>query len=136
MTRSPLWREFEPGDNFLLIALRYAILFGGLVFMVFAGVMELTWPQQILLGLLTLVLALWLDRASTSYLVTLTLMLLSCFSTFRYGYWRISTVVKFFLNPVSSYTKLDMFFIILLVLAECYAFTILFLGYLQTLWPL
>ena len=136
MTRSPLWREFESGENFLLIGLRYAILFGGLIFMVFAGVMESTWPQQILLGLLTLVVAIWLDRASTSYLITLTLMLLSCFSTFRYGYWRVSTVVKYFNDPGTSWTGLDVFFILLLLAAECYSFGILFLGYLQTLWPL
>src|SRR5438045_2125345 len=127
MTRSPLWREFEFGDNFLLIALRYAILFGGLIFLIFAGVMELTWPQQILLGLLTLVIGIWLDRASTSYLVTLTLMLVSCFSTFRYGYWRISTVVNFFRDPGTPWSGLDMFFILLLLAAECYSFAILFL---------
>jgi cellulose synthase (UDP-forming) len=136
MTRSPLWREFESGDNFLLIALRALILVGGFVFLVFAGILDLTWPQQAVLGLLMVLLAIWIDRSSTSYLVTLTLMLLSCFSTFRYGFWRISTVIKFFADPGTNWTALDAFFIWLLVLAECYAFAILFLGYLQTLWPL
>ena len=136
MTRSPLWREFESGDSVLLKALRFLVLFGGICFLLFTGILDLTWPQQAVLGLLTVLLAIWMDRSSSSYLVTLTLMLLSMYATFRYGFWRISYVIKFFLDPGTQWTYLDMFFIILLVLAETYAFTILFLGYLQTLWPL
>ena len=136
MTRSPLWREFESGDSILLKALRFFILFGGLIFLILTGILDLTWPQQVILGLLTVLLAIWMDRSSSSYLVTLTLMLLSCYSTFRYGYWRISYVIRFFADPGTQWTALDMFFIVLLVIAESYAFVILFLGYLQTLWPL
>ena len=136
MTRSPLWREFESGDSFILRAIRFVILFGGLIVLLFTGILELTWPQQALLGFLTVLIAMWMDRSSTSYLVTLTMMLVSMYSTFRYGYWRISTTVRFFLDPGTRWTYLDMFFIVLLVLAETYAFVILFLGYLQTLWPL
>jgi len=136
MTRSPLWREFESGDNIILRLIRFLILGGGFVFLLFAGILELTWPQQAVMGLLLVLLAIWMDRSSTSYLVTLTLMLLSCFSTFRYGFWRISTVVKFFVDPGSVWTPLDGFFIWLLVFAEAYSFAILFLGFMQTLWPL
>ena len=136
MTRSPLWREFESGDNILLRFLRFLILWGGFVCLIFAGILDLTWPQQAVLGLLLVLLGIWIDRSSTSYMVTLTLMLLSCFSTFRYGFWRISTVIKFFFHPGTNWTALDAFFIWLLVLAEFYAFTILFLGYPQTMWPL
>ncbi len=136
MTRSPLWREFESGDSFLLKALRAVILFGGLFFLVYSGALELTWPQQAVLGLLTVLVAMWMDKSSSSYLVTLTLMLVSCFSTFRYGFWRIATTIKFFLDPGTNWTPLDAFFIWLLVGAESYAFIILFLGYMQTLWPL
>ncbi len=136
MTRSPLWREFESGDGFLLAAVRICIILGGLCFLMFAGILDLSWPQQLVFGLISVFLAFWIDRSSSSYLMTLTLMLVSCFSTFRYGYWRISTVVKYFLDPGSHWSGLDMFFIVLLVLAETYAFIILFLGYLQTLWPL
>ncbi len=56
MTRSPLWREFESGDSFLLKALRFLILFGGICFLIFTGILELTWPQQAVLGLLTVCL--------------------------------------------------------------------------------
>jgi cellulose synthase (UDP-forming) len=136
MTRSPLWREFESGEGLLLVLIRRLILVGGLALLVLAGILDLTWPQQAVLGLLTVLLAVWMDKSSSSYLVTLTLMLVSCFSTFRYGYWRIATTLKFFWDPAVNWTALDAFFIWLLVLAESYAFIILFLGYLQTLWPL
>ena len=67
--------------------------------------------------------------------LTLTLMFVSCYSTFRYGFWRISTTIQFFLDPGAKYSLLDTFFIWLLVFAESYAFIILYLGYMQTLWP-
>ena len=136
MTRSPLWREFESGDSLFLKSIRFFILAGGICFLIFTGILDLTWPQQAVLGLLIVLLAIWMDRSSTSYLVTLTLMLMSMYATFRYGYWRISYVIKFFLDPATDWHALDFFFISLLVIAELYAFTILFLGYLQTLWPL
>ena len=85
MTRSPLWREFESGDGIILRVLRILILGGGMIFLFFAGSLQLTWPQQAVLGLLLVLVAIWVDRSSNSYLITLTLMLLSCFSTFRYG---------------------------------------------------
>jgi cellulose synthase (UDP-forming) len=136
MTASPLWRKFESGDDLFFRVLRVFILIGGIFLLGFTGILELTWPQQIVLGIITMALVVWLDRSSSSYLITLTLMLVSIFSTFRYGYWRISTTVRFFHDPGSVGSGLDAFFISLLLLAELYAFTILFLGYLQTLWPL
>jgi cellulose synthase (UDP-forming) len=136
MTSSPLWRKFESGDDLFFRVLRVLILIGGIFLLGFTGILELTWPQQTVLGIITIALVVWLDRSSSSYLVTLTLMLVSIFSTCRYGYWRISTTVRFFHDPGSMWSGLDAFFISLLLLAELYAFTILFLGYLQTLWPL
>ncbi len=75
-------------------------------------------------------------RSSESYLVTLTLMMLSMFSTLRYGYWRVDQVVRFLRDPANHWGALDVFFILCLLLAEAYAFVILFLGYFQTIWPL
>ncbi len=132
----PLFREFESSDGLFFKLLRFIVLIGGIVLLGFTGVLDLTWPQQIVLSILTIALVVWLDRSSSSYLVTLTLLLVSMFSTFRYGYWRFATTTKFFLNPRSVWTFLDAFFIALLLFAETYAFVTLFLGYLQTLWPL
>ena len=42
----------------------------------------------------------------------------------------------FFSDPANHWGMLDAFFIICLILAETYAFFILFLGYFQTIWPL
>jgi cellulose synthase (UDP-forming) len=136
MSGTPLWREFESGDSFLLKILRFVILVGGVVFLGFTGILELTWPQQLVLGTLTVLVIIWMDRSSSSYLVTLTLMFVSGYSTYRYGYWRIATTLKFFLNPGSVWSWLDAFFMSMLLLAETYAFIILFLGYMQTVWPL
>lgn len=138
MTRSFIWREFESGDGILLKLLRTLIVLGGMTAMLATGILDLTWPQQAVLGLLFVCLGIWMDRSSSSYLVTLTLMLTSCYSTFRYGWWRISTVVHFFTDTATrdKWNWLDAFFIATLCFAEAYAFAILFLGYLQTMWPL
>ena len=44
--------------------------------------------------------------------------------------------VRFFKDPANHWGALDAFFIMCLLLAEVYAFFILFLGYFQTIWPL
>ena len=136
MTGLSLLKEFESGDHFLLKFLRFIVLVGGAAVLIFTGILDLTWPQQAVLGLLTVLLAIWMDRSSSSYLVTLTLMFASGYSTFRYGFWRISYTIKFFLDPGNNWSYLDAFFIWTLVGAESYAFAILFLGFMQTLWPL
>jgi cellulose synthase (UDP-forming) len=136
MTSSPLIQQFESGDGLFFKALRFLLLVSGILLLCFTGILELTWPHQIVLGIITVALVIWLDRSSSSYLVTLTLLLVSIFSTFRYGYWRYATTANFFLAPGSTGRALDAFFIALLLLAETYAFVTLFLGYMQTLWPL
>jgi len=136
MTSSPLMQRFESGDALLFKVLRFLILAGGALLLGFTGILELTWPQQIVLGILTIAIVAWLDRSSSSYVVTLTLLLVSIFSTFRYAYWRYVTTTRFFLAPNAVWRYLDAFFIALLLFAETYAFLTLFLGYMQTLWPL
>ena len=136
MTRSFLWREFESSNSIQMRVLRFSVLAGGLLFFVFSGVLSLNWQQQLILALLTIILAIWMDRGSSSYPVTLTLMLLSIYSTFRYGFWRVSTVLATVCNPGAHWTRLDTSFVCILLLAECYAFVVLLLGYIQMLWPL
>lgn len=136
MTGSPLWREWESGNSIPLSVLRFCVLFVGLLFLALTGVLGLPWPQQALVALLTVVVAVWLDRSSSSYLVTLTLMLLSVYSTFRYGFWRVATTVGSLRDPGSKWMSVDVFFMTLLLLSECYAFVVLVLGYMQMVWPL
>jgi cellulose synthase (UDP-forming) len=136
MTATGLWQDIGAGENIFTKFLRLAFLLAAGVVFYFLAVLPLTWPQQAVLGLLTLLLALALARSSDSYLVTLTLMVMSMFCTFRYGYWRITGTVHFFQDPGNHWGALDAFFILSLIMAEVYAFFILFLGYFQTIWPL
>ncbi|HXC96144.1 MAG TPA: UDP-forming cellulose synthase catalytic subunit [Edaphobacter sp.] len=136
MTSSPLMQQFESGDSLLLKAIRFLVLAGGTLLLGYTAILELDWPQQILLGILTVVVIFWLDRSSGSYLVTLTLLLVSVFSTFRYGYWRYHTTAGFLLAHGFKTRPVDVIFTLLLLFAETYAFLTLCLGYLQTLWPL
>jgi len=138
MSWSRLWREFEAGDGFLLKLLQFVTLTGGLLVLGCAGMLDLDWPQQAVLGLLTIFIAIWIDHSSRSRLVTLTLMLFSIFATFRYGFWRVSSTSSFLSASTNALPRwtLDAVFIGLLLLAELYAFTVLLLGYMQTVWPL
>ena len=136
MSVSQVWHDIGAGETFISKLLRFLFLSVALVMLYFFGTLPLTWPQQAVCGLLTLLMGLSLGRTSDSYLITLTLMILSLFATFRYGFWRISTTVQFFQDPANHWGALDAFFIMSLVFAEGYAFVILFLGFFQTIWPL
>jgi len=136
MTATGLWQDIGAGENVLTRFLRLLFLLAAAIVFYFLAVLPLSWPQQAVLGLITLVISLALARASDSYLITLCLMMMSLFCTFRYGFWRITQVVRFFEDPANHWGALDAFFIFALLFAEVYAFVILFLGYFQTIWPL
>src|SRR5580692_10332522 len=136
MTASSLWQDIGAGENIVTKFLRLAFLVAAGVVFVFLAMLPLSWPQQAVCGLLTLLMSLALARSSDSYLITLSLMMMSMFCTFRYGYWRLTQTVRFFQDPANHWGALDAFFIMSLIVAETYAFFILFLGYFQTIWPL
>ncbi|HEX4038174.1 MAG TPA: UDP-forming cellulose synthase catalytic subunit [Acidobacteriaceae bacterium] len=136
MTQADLWEGFETGRGPFFKLLRFVLIGFGILALIFFGSLSLSWPQQAVLGLLILLLCIWLSRASDSYLITLTLMMMSMFATFRYAWWRIATVAAFFRDPGTKWGPVDAFFILLLLGAEAYAFSILYLGFLQTVWPL
>ncbi len=136
MTATGLWQDIGAGENVFTRFLRLLFLLVAGVVFYFLAVLPLTWPQQAVLGLLTLMISLSLARASDSYIITLCLLIMSLFCTFRYGFWRIEQVMRFFQDPANHWGALDAFFIVSLLMAEIYAFLILFLGYFQTIWPL
>ncbi|HWG21219.1 MAG TPA: UDP-forming cellulose synthase catalytic subunit [Terracidiphilus sp.] len=136
MTATGLWQDIGAGENIFTKLLRLIFMLAAAVAFSFLAVLPLSWPQQAVCGLLTLLMALAIARSSDSYLVTLTLMIMSTFCTFRYGYWRVSQTILFFRDPSNHWGALDAFFILCLIFAEMYAFVILFLGYFQTIWPL
>src|ERR1700684_1895785 len=112
MTASDLWQDIGAGENFFTKLLRLIFLLAAGLIFYFLAVLPLTWPQQAVLGLLTLLMALAMARSSDSYLVTLTLMMLSMFCTFRYGCWRLTGTWRFFQDPANHWGALDAFFII------------------------
>ncbi len=134
--RSPLWREFESGEGAPVRALRAGVIAGGGAFLCAAAVLPMRWPQQGLLAVATLALAVCAHRSSRSRLMTLALVLLSGVSTVRYAIWRAVSVVGFLRDPGSHWSTLDAVFLVALFAAESYAFAVLLLGYLQTAWPL
>src|SRR6202453_2191638 len=136
MTLSGLWQDIGAGENIFTKFLRLVFLLVAAVVFYFLATLPLTWPQQAVCGLLTLLMSMALARSSDSYLITLSLMMMSMFCTFRYGYWRLTQTAHFFRDPANHWGALDAFFIMSLVVAETYAFFILFLGYFQTIWPL
>lgn len=136
MTRSPLWREFESGDALLPRLLRIVIVTGGVLFLLAAAALPLPWPQQAMLGGLLVLAALWLHRGSASHLMTLVLVLLSSFATVRYAIWRFHAVEHYFRFRGTAWSRVDAFFVVVVLAAEAYAFVALLMGYFQTLWPL
>lgn len=122
MTANGLWQEIGAGENILTRLVRLIFMLAATAAFYFLAVLPLSWPQQAVCGLLTLLAALALARSSDSYLITLTLMIMSMFCTFRYGYWRISTTIQYFRDPGNHWGALDAFFVLCLILAETYAF--------------
>ena len=99
MTATGLWQDIGAGENIFTKLLRLLFLLSAGAILYFLAALPLTWPQQAVLGLLTLLMALAVARSSDSYLVTLTLMVMSLFCTFRYGFWRVLQTGRFFQDP-------------------------------------
>jgi cellulose synthase (UDP-forming) len=94
------------------------------------------WPEQAVLAVATILAGYLIHRISNSETVTLALMLASMLSTARYAYWRISAVVEAISKDGARLGVINIFFMLMLLSAEVYAFVILFLGYIQTIRPL
>ena len=99
------------------------------------AILPLNWRSQGLLGILLFAGGWILNRRSSSHRITLALILLSTFATTRYAYWRIFQTVNY-VNRGERINYFDLFFVCLLLLAECYAFIELYLGFFQTAWML
>jgi cellulose synthase (UDP-forming) len=96
----------------------------------------LSWPKQLVLGGVSILLGLLANKLSTSRVVTLGLMFISITATLRYGWWRINLVADFFSDESNSRFSLDSVFLLILLSAEAYTILIMVLGYMQTAWPL
>ncbi|MBZ5603306.1 MAG: UDP-forming cellulose synthase catalytic subunit [Acidobacteriia bacterium] len=96
----------------------------------------LEWKNQAVLGGILFLAALIIDRRFRGRQATVVLMIISLFCTARYAWWRVSETTRHLLFNGSQTPPLELFFVMLLMLAEAYAVLILALGYLQSVRPL
>lgn len=97
--------------------------------------LPLGWKEQAIFGTVVIAFAIFLNATSRSLPVTMLLMVLSIFSTLRYGYWRVIQTWEG-ITSAGHIHRWDNIFVVLLLLAEFFAFSTLILGYFQTLRPL
>ena len=98
-------------------------------------ILPLGWKEQAIFGAGLIVFALFLNTTSRSLTVTTLLMTFSVFSTLRYGYWRVVQTWQG-ITSAGHIHRWDNIFVLLLLVAEFFAFSTLILGYFQTLRPL
>jgi len=98
-------------------------------------ILPLPWKEQSILGAGMIAIAFVLNALSRSALITMALITISVFSTFRYAYWRV-TQTWYGIQSAGHSHQWDTLVVVLLLLAEFYAFATLVLGYFQTLRPL
>jgi cellulose synthase (UDP-forming) len=99
------------------------------------GTLPLPWKQQAILGGGLVIVAILLGATSRARAVTMALVAVSLFCTFRYGFWRV-TQTWYGVTSAGHLYQWDTAFVVMLLLAEFYAFATLALGYFQTLRPL
>ena len=87
---------------------------------------DFKWPEQMVLGTLTIALAFVIHGIADTELVTLALMFASMLATARYAYWRCSSVFDAAVDPGQQVGKIDLAFMLILLSAEIYAFVILY----------
>jgi len=100
----------------------------GIVMLLIVIVTPLDLVSQALFAIVTIV-TMMIIKASPSRGVTLILVTLSIVVSTRYLWWRFTDTLEFA-------SMLEAFLGIGLILAELYAWIVLVLGYVQTLWPL
>jgi cellulose synthase (UDP-forming) len=101
----------------------------GAVALVLSVTVPMTLLEQIAFGLGAFALAALLGRFDGSKRATIAIAILSTAITSRYVYWRITQTLHFD-TPLAALLGLG------LLLAEIYAWAILFFGYIQCAWPL
>lgn len=98
-------------------------------------ILPLPWKEQAIFGAAVIGIAILLNGASRGKAVTMALMVISVFSTFRYGYWRVTQTWDG-ITSAGHLHQWDTLIVLVLLLAEFYAFATLLLGYFQILRPL
>jgi len=110
------------------------VIFGVLTYL--SVTLRFDWKQQAVVGSLTLIIVFVLYSFSHTYVTTVMLIVASLLTTCRYAVWRVTQVYQAISDPSSDLNWAELFFTFLLLSAEMYAFLILVLGYIQTIYPL
>ncbi|MCL6463157.1 MAG: UDP-forming cellulose synthase catalytic subunit [Acidobacterium ailaaui] len=130
------WNSLGTRSSLFAALARYTV-YAILLFLAFECItIRFNWPEQLVLGTLTILLTYAIHRISDAEVVTLALMFASMLATARYAYWRVATVVEAVAKQGGELGWANIFFMLVLLSAEFYAFSILFLGYIQTIRPL
>lgn len=98
--------------------------------------LPLNWTQQLFVSVCLVVVAIVVDRVTKSEAATIGIAALSILSSTRYMYYRITSTFGFGMESGPQPSNVDMVFMLILLLAESYAFVIMILGYFQTIRPL
>jgi len=113
------------------------LVFGLIAFVLFQLIsLDLSWPNQLILGCASILIGLIVNRLSPSRVTTIALMLVSITATLRYGWWRVHVLVQYFSDPSNDRGVFNAFLLLMLISAEAYTVVIMILGYMQTAWPL
>ncbi|WP_255462483.1 UDP-forming cellulose synthase catalytic subunit [Granulicella sp. WH15] len=96
----------------------------------------LGWQKQIVVGIVSILLAMILNRFKGSRVVTIALMLISLAATLRYGWWRVYTIIQYFGDEANPRFTIDAVLMLVLISAEAYTVLIMVLGFMQTSAPL
>ncbi len=129
-------KKATPDNSKRMVLLQRACLVVPCLVMLYFVVLPLDWMQQLFLSCAMILFAIVANKLTSSHLVTLTLTGMSIFSSTRYIYYRCANT--FGVGPESGAQPrtIDMVFMIILLVAELYAFGVLLLGYFQTIRPL
>jgi cellulose synthase (UDP-forming) len=122
--------------GFLTHTFRFAIacVTGFLLFLLVS--LYLPWQEQLVLGIATVVVGLIVNKCSRSRVITIALMMISSTATLRYFWWRAHMLADYFTDDSNNRGVINSTLILMLLAAEAYTVVIMFLGYMQTAWPL
>ena len=128
-------QHLEP-SGFITRVFRFSIacVTGFLLFLLVS--LYLPWQEQLILGIATVIVGLMVNKFSGSRVITIALMMISSTATLRYFWWRVHMLVDYFTDESNNRGIIDTTFILILLSAEAYTVVIMFLGYMQTAWPL
>jgi cellulose synthase (UDP-forming) len=123
-----------PGFITRLVRFAVACVTAFLLFLLIT--LYLPWQEQLILGIATAIVGLLINRFSSSRIITIALMMISSTATLRYFWWRVHMMVDYFTDESNNRGVINTTFILILLSAEAYTVVIMFLGYMQTAWPL